>query len=124
MGEIRPKGILPFTAAADQQLLEGYGVTLSSAGVAVATGATDNVIGVITEGGDIGEQTDVASFGACDRTVHFKAGGAITKGSRLMLMADGTWDCSATGLCCGIASEAAVAGELFEGIPRTPVTIA
>jgi hypothetical protein len=42
----------------------------------------------------------------------------------MMLKADGTVDCAATGLCVGMALESAVADELFEGAPRTPVTVA
>lgn len=123
MGVVKTRGLAQFTAVADQSGKEGYGVTLAAAGVSIATGATDNVIGVITEGGELAGGTDVALFGAIDGTVRCKAGGAITAGSRVMLKADGTFDCAATGLCCGVALEAAAVGELFEVAPRTPVTI-
>jgi len=122
MGVKKVNGLANFTAAADQSAKEGYCATLGAAGLAVATGATDVVVGVITEGG--ASDSDVALFGAFNGTVDFKAGGAITKGSRLMLKADGTVDCAGTGLCVGMALEDAVAGELFEGAPRTPVTVA
>lgn len=124
MAERKTRGIAAFTAAADQTGKAGYAVTLSAAGVAVATGATDNVVGVILDGGEAGAKSDVALLGAYDGTLAFKAGGVITAGSRLMLKADGTVDCAATGLCIGVALESAVADELFEGAPRSPVTIA
>lgn len=124
MAERKTRGIAAFTAAADQTGNEGYCVTLSASGVAVATGATDAVVGVILDGGESGKKSDVALLGSFDGTLTFKAGGEITAGSRLMLVADGTVDCSATGLCVGMAMESAVADELFEGAPRTPVTVA
>lgn len=121
MGKVKTRGLARFAAAADQSDNEGYSVTLGSSGVTVAASATDNVVGVITEGGE--EYSDIALFGAFDGTCRFKAGGTITKGSRIMLKSDGTVDCSATGLCVGVALEAAVATELFEAALRTPVTI-
>jgi len=124
MSEVKRRGLAAFIAAADQSDKEGYCVTLSGDDVTVAAAADANVIGVITEGGEIEDFTDVALLGAYDGTCHFKAGGAITAGNRLMLKADGTVDCAGTGLCVGIALENAVADELFEGQPRTPVTIA
>jgi len=124
MAERKIRGIAAFTAAADQTGKEGYCVTLNASGVAVATGATDAVAGVILDGGESGKKSDVALLGSFDGTLTFKAGGAITAGSRLMLKADGTVDCAATGLCVGVAIEAAALGELFEGAPLTPVTYA
>jgi len=124
MSEVKTRGLAAFVAAADQSDNEGYLATLSGGKVTVAAAADANVVGVITEGGEADENTDVALLGAFDGTCHFKAGGAITQGSRLMLMADGTVDCSGTGLCVGIALEDAVTDELFEAAPRTPVTIA
>ncbi len=122
MAQIKTRGIVALTAAADQTGNEGYCVVLGATGVTVATGAADKVIGVITEGDVSGGKSDVAVFGAIDGTAHFKAGGAVTAGSRLMLKADGTVDCAATGLCVGVALDAAATGELFEGAPLTPVT--
>lgn len=121
MGVRNTRGLKRFTAAADQSAKEGYLVTLSASGVAVATGAADKVVGVITEGGET--ESDIALLGAIEGTVDMKAGGAITAGAKLMLMATGAVDASATGVCVGIAMEAAVSGELFEAAPLTPVTV-
>lgn len=124
MGEIRTKGLSRFIAAADQRDKEGHLVTLATDIVTVGTSATAEYAGVIIEGGEKDDFTDIALLGAYNGTCHFRAGDNITSGKRLMAKNDGTVDCAATGLCVGMALEAAVAGELFEAAPRTPVTVA
>lgn len=124
MGEITNKGIAAFIAAADQTDHEGYGVTLSGDTVAVAEAANADVVGVITDGAEVDDYTSVALLGACAGSIHFKAGGAITAGKKLMLKADGTWDNALTGVCGGRALEDAAKDELFRGCPLTPHAIA
>lgn len=124
MGEVKTRGIVRYIAAADQTKKVGYAVTLSGDTLTVATAADANIIGVILDGGEKDDYTDIALLGAYDGTLRLKAGDNITAGKRVMLKADGTWDCAVTGLACGIALESAVTDELFEAAPRTPVTIA
>ena len=63
MAERKTRGIAAFTAAADQTGKEGYCVTLSASGVAVATGATDAVVGGVRDGGDSGKKSEGAMSG-------------------------------------------------------------
>ena len=100
---------------------EGKLVTLGATGAALCADAEVPAAGVVTEGDDGSGDVGVAILGAYSGTVHFKAGGAVTEGSRLIQNADGTVQNGTAGIIVGVALESAVAGELFEGAPITPV---
>jgi len=124
MAERKTRGIASFRSAEDLTGKEGRCVKLGASGLEAVKATTDEPVGVVLDGGAEGEMTDVALLGAFDGTLAFKAGGAIAAGKRLMMQADGAVDDTAAGLSVGIALEDAAEDELFEGAPRTPVTVA
>lgn len=109
--------LLAIIAASDQTAKAGY--FTDSSGVIVDS-ASVVPFGLITEGGLSGENTTLAICAAFSGIVHVKvasATGAIVKGTRLQLNADGTVKADVgTGRVVAIAMESGSADELIEAV--------
>lgn len=82
---------LPQPAGADHSTRRGFFVEIAPGGVAsVCNATTDLPYGCITDGERAGGRSSVALCGGNGGTVRVKTSGAVSKGARGQLAADGT----------------------------------
>lgn len=97
-------------AATDLSGKDGYCAKYDTAGMAVPTAITDQVVGIITKGGDTTLlQTEVCIFGEALALL----GGTVVAGQMVTPHTDGTVVASAGSGCTefGVAMEGGVAGD-------------
>jgi hypothetical protein len=116
----RSNGIVPKVATV--ALTQGQLVKINGEEVTVCT-ASDFPFGVATEKAEAGGQASIATF-AVSGTVLLEATAAVVAGARVKPAAAGRVTSAATGLLMAYAVEAATAaGDRFEAVLLTPVTV-
>lgn len=122
--QIKPTALQGITAPADQRAKEGH---FTDAAGAVVSSATAAPHGLIVDGGDTGGLTTIAPCaGGAPGSFSVKLSavpGSVVKGSRLVLVNDGTAKLDpGTGarVMVAEAQEAGAAGELIEAVLISP----
>jgi hypothetical protein len=126
--KMRSSGIISRKAAADYSAKLGYTVTDDGTTATVSASATVPATGVIMEGGkDANSMVQIGILGNLEGTCLMKATGIIAAGARVQQAADGSILTDAgpgnARVVIGVALEAAVAGDLIEVAPFTPMIL-
>ena len=122
----RTAAITPMTPNEDHTGKEGYLVKYSSGKAAINDSATVPALGVILDGEATTGRSSIGWLGALSGTVRMRAGAAVTAGSLVIQINDGTIkDDTGSGgrVVVGRAVESGVAGENLEVVPCTPLTL-
>lgn len=124
MSQPRVNAIIPILAAVSHLGMEGYAVKIVNGKSAIVTAATDSPIGVILDGGDLGDFDSVALIGSgLAGTVRVKLDGSpgtVALGTLLEITATGTFKAdtgSGSGTVCAMALEDGAADEMIEAVP-------